>query len=126
MTWWKDIDIELNRKLDGDIKEYLDENAITQSIRNIILTMLGQRRRRPTFAYGVHFLLFEQVEPSTAQQMADLIWNNILAWDNRVILEEVIVKSDPDNHKYDLSITFRIQGKHTPDPYTYKEIIYAA
>lgn len=126
MVWWKDIDIELEKKSDGDIKDYIDEQAIIQSLRNIFMTIRGSRRRLPTFAINLYSLLFDPIDEITAREIGENIFEAIETWDNRVIMDDLLIKPNPDNHRYDLRLTFRIRGLTSPEPYTIEETIQAA
>ena len=61
---YTDIDINFNRnEFTGDISVKLNDNAIRQSIMNIILTRQGERPFSPRFGVGLHKYLFENLDP---------------------------------------------------------------
>jgi len=126
MVWWKDIDIELNRKNDGDIEDYTDEEAIKQSLKNIFMTLQGQRRRLPTFAMNLHFLLFDPIDEITAREIGENILSAIQIWEDRVVLDDILVKPNPDDSRYDISISYYIRGVISPQRFTLEETIQAA
>ena len=126
MVWWKDIDIELNKKNNGDIKDFTDLDTIIVSIRNIFLTLRGQRRRLPTFALNIYELLFEPVDEITAREIGENIFDVLQIWESRIILEDILVKPNPDKNQFDISVTFRVSDFRNPDPVTIEETIRAA
>lgn len=126
MVWWKDIDIELDKKNSGDINDYIDLDAIIQSLKNIFLTIRGQRRRLPTFALNIYELLFEPIDDITAREIGENIFEAIMIWDNRVIVEDLLIRPNPDKNLYDVSLTFRIKNFKLQEPITIEETIRAA
>jgi phage baseplate assembly protein W len=47
---YTDIDLELEKKRDGDIQEFTSVDAVKSSITNIVQTFRGSRRMIPEFA----------------------------------------------------------------------------
>ena len=125
MTWWKDIDINLDKKRDGDIKDFTDEEAIKQSIRNIFYTMPGSRRRLPEFAFNLYYQLFEPVDEITAREIGENLLGAIQRWDNRIIVEDLLVKPDPDKNTYYVRLTLKIRGVTSPESFVMEETIKA-
>jgi phage baseplate assembly protein W len=73
MTYYTDIDINLERAQDGDIKKDTDVFAIENSLKNISETMQGSRRMLPTFAFNGYSLLFENMDEETADNIGNII-----------------------------------------------------
>jgi phage baseplate assembly protein W len=126
MVWWKDIDIELDRKNDGDIKDFTDEEAIKQSLKNIFSTLQGQRRRLPTFATNLYFLLFDPVDDITAREIGENILSAITTWEDRITVDDILVKPSPDDHRYDITVSYFIRGVISPQRFSLEETIQAA
>ena len=126
MTWWKDIDISLEKKFDGDINDFVDEYAIIESIKNIFRTVQGQRRWLMPFAINLYNLLFDPIDDITARDIGEIMLQTIEMWDNRVIIEDLLVKPNPEQNQYDVSLTFRLNNVASPQTYTIQETIKAA
>jgi len=61
---YTDIDINFNKnQFTNDVSVKLNDNAIRQSVMNIILTRQGERPFDPRFGVGLHQLLFENISP---------------------------------------------------------------
>lgn len=125
MVWWKDIDINLDKKHDGDILDYTDEQAIMQSIKNILLTKLGERRRLPTFARNLYLLLFEPIDDITAREIGDLLYGALIKWEKRIVIEKLRIVPKPDQGIYDITLKFYIRNMTTPEIFELQEIITA-
>jgi len=126
MTWWKDIDINLEKKHDGDVFDYTDEDAVKMSIKNIFLTNRGNRRRLPNFAFNLYDYLFEPIDKTTARNIGNALVQAIRTWDNRVIIEDLLITPQADKGQYHIVLKFKIKDIMSPDPYIIDEIIKAA
>ena len=87
MSQWKDIDINLAKQSDGDIKAMTDEDAIKNSLINIFATMKGSRRMLPDAFIYIHSLLFEPMDAEVARQLGDGLVEAIRRWEDRVVIE---------------------------------------
>lgn len=126
MTWWKDIDITMEKKHNGDIRDFIDESAIMESLKNIFKTMQGERRRLPEFAVNLYELLFDPVDEITARDIGEIILGAIRTWEPRIVVEDLLVKPIHDYNRFDISLTFRIRNVSTPESFTYNDTIQAA
>jgi uncharacterized protein len=107
---YSDIDIELSQANDGDVLRDVNEEAIINSITNIIYTIRGSRRMLPDFSAGMHKLLFEPMTDETAAIIRDRLMDNIYKWDDRVIVEVIYIDPQYDSNMYKCLLTFRIKG----------------
>uniref|UniRef100_A0A6M3K799 Putative baseplate wedge subunit n=1 Tax=viral metagenome TaxID=1070528 RepID=A0A6M3K799_9ZZZZ len=106
---YSDIDINLERQTDGDVKKDTNIEAIKNSINNIFSTMQGSRRMLPEFAGMFHNLLFEPMDEVTARLLAERMIEAINMWDDRVIVEGLDIEMDHDNNQYNCTMSFKIQ-----------------
>lgn len=109
---WTDIDINLTKQNDGDVKKCEDIEAVKNSIINIILTMQGERRMMPEFATNTYDLLFDPVDETTADSLGHNLVDAIELWDTRININNLHIVADADNHKYNIYLTFNIKGKN--------------
>jgi len=107
---YSDIDIELTRATDGDILRDTEEDAVINSLINIINTLQGSRRMLPTFASSMQKILFEPIDTVTTNTIKSKLISSIRKWDDRVIIENIIVDKDEDMALYKCTMKFRIKG----------------
>lgn len=115
MAVWKDIDIMLNKKQDGDIADMTEIEAIKNSLRNICTTLQGERRMLPEFAMPIYELLFEPIDEITSYALANEILQAIHVWDDRIVVENINVEADYDHNQYNVTLTFRIKTSNNTD-----------
>ena len=61
---FSDFDIDFNKNIfTNDVSIKKDRNSIQQSVKNIILTMPGEKPFNRSFGIGMHQLLFELFTP---------------------------------------------------------------
>ena len=106
---YSDIDIELEMATDGDVLRETEEDAIINSLTNIINTMQGSRRMLPEFASTSQRLLFEPIDEQTAALIRTRLVDSILRWDDRVTIEAFHVDPHYDDNMYKCLMNFRIK-----------------
>ena len=77
--------------LNRDLIQLKNANAIARSIRNLIMTVPGERPFNPVLGSQVTNLLFENLDKLTASTIKTEIINTIQNFEPRVRLNEVIV-----------------------------------
>lgn len=85
-----------------------NEESVKQSLRNLILTNLGERLFQPTVGSDVLKALFEPNDIVTAQNLSFFIRNTITQNEPRVILNDVVVNPSPDQYGFTASIVFSL------------------
>jgi len=100
--------------LNRDLIQLKNANAIARSIRNLILTVPGERPFNPILGSGVPNLLFETLDKLTASTIRSEIINTIENFEPRVELNEVIVKESPDDNQFNVQIQYYIVGIDVP------------
>ena len=100
--------------LNRDLIQLKNANAIARSIRNLIMTVPGERPFNPVLGSQVTSLLFENLDKLTASSIKSEIINTITNFEPRVGLNEVIVKAQPDNNQFDVQIQYYIIGIDLP------------
>lgn len=103
-------DFSLNFKdvsFTGDISTVSDEKAISQSIRNIILTNEYERLFNPDFSGEISNLLFENWTDVTKSLIETRITNAIQNYEPRANLISVSVVGDPDSNTAKANIVYR-------------------
>ena len=112
---FKDISMSFqSNPLNNDLIVLKNVNAITRSIRNIVLTTPGEKFFDPDFGSNVSKLLFENVDDITASQIQEEIEFSINNYEPRVKLLSVEVNPDFDNNLFDTIITYEVVGADVP------------
>ena len=91
-----------------------NENAVKDSIMNLVFTAPYERYRQPTVGAGIPQDLFENIGPQTEFEVRKRIEETIQNNEPRAILEGVIVKANNDLNNYTVTITFRTINSFTP------------
>ena len=94
--------------LNRDLIALNNSYAIARSIRNLIMTVPGDRPFNPVLGSQVTNLLFENLDKLTALTIKSEIVNTIENFEPRVRLNEVNVKSQPDQNQFDVKIQYYI------------------
>ena len=96
--------------LNYDLIVLKNVDAINRSIRNLILTIPGERPFQPDVGCSVTNLLFERFDDLTANQIRSEIERTINNYEPRVKLDRVDVSANLDDHEFDVSIRYFIIG----------------
>ena len=112
---FSDIDmVFLANPVSKDIYKKYDENAIKQSIKNLILTKNFERPFRSDIGSQISSLLFEPITPVLRATIKKTITNTIISYEPRVNLLNVEVLLSPDNNGVYVTIVFSIVNTSTP------------
>ena len=108
---FKDISMSFEvNPITDDIIGVKNDTAIARSIRNLVLTTPGERFFNENLGSSVSEVLFDTIDDISAAAIRDEIEQTIIRFEPRVKLEDVKVKGDFDNHKFDVTITYDIIG----------------
>jgi phage baseplate assembly protein W len=112
---FSDIDMAFRiNPVSKDIYKKYDENAIKQSIKNLILTKNFERPFRSDIGSQTSSLLFEPITPVLRATIKKTITNTIISYEPRVNLLSVEVLLSPDNNGVYVTIVFSIVNTSTP------------
>ena len=101
--------------LNNDLIAIRNANAISRSVRNLVLTTPGEKPFQPDVGSNVSRLLFENLDELTANSIKTEIENTIEAYEPRVDLNEVIVDPNYDENAFDVVIKYYIIGIDVPE-----------
>ena len=96
--------------LNSDLIALKNENAISRSIRNLILTEPGDKPFQPDLGSEVYESLFETLDQITASSVQQQIENTIIKYEPRVDLRDVTVTANIPNNAFDVLINYEIIG----------------
>jgi len=112
---FKDISMSFGANpLTNDLIAIKNANAISRSVRNIVMTIPGEKPFNPDFGSNVRNLLFENMDSITAGLIVDEIRTSIQNYESRVELMTVEAFPDFDNNSYDVNIVYDIIGADIP------------
>jgi len=108
---FKDISVTFDKNfVTDDLMVTKDFNAIKQSVRNLIVTIPGERFFNPNIGSRITTLLFEPLDFINASLVKSEIEYTINAFEPRVRLIEVIVDENYDDNGYDVEVEFEVVG----------------
>jgi len=112
---FKDISMTFKvNPLNDDLIAIKNETAIARSVRNIIMTIPGERFFQPSFGSSVNRILFSNMDDISASNLEDEIRNSIRNYEPRVKLRSLKVSPNFDNNSFDTTITYDIIGADVP------------
>ena len=97
-----------------DVTHKYDEQAIKQSIRNLIMTQNYERPFHSEIGSQIRGLLFEQITPMLHLLIKRSISDTIINFEPRVNLIDVLVRISPDQNDVYASIEFTIINTTSP------------
>jgi phage baseplate assembly protein W len=108
---FKDISLSLQiNPLNYDLIEIKNETAIARSLRNLVLTLPGERFFNQNLGSKVSQSLFETISDISASIIQDEIKNTIQNYEPRVNLIEVNVSPNDEYNEYNVTIKYYIVG----------------
>jgi phage baseplate assembly protein W len=108
---FKDISMSFQENpLTNDLIPLKNENAIAQSIKNLILTSPGERFFNPNLGSGIFESLFDNIDFISATQLQASAENIINTYEPRVRLIEVKVDPRPDDNAFVMTVSYEIVG----------------
>jgi len=107
--------VDLNPKFEkhpisGDIPTIKNEDAIKQAVKNIVLTVRGEKLFRPFFGASVNSALFENFDSTIVDDMALNIEDALNAHEPRVEVIDVEVLEDIDDNQIEITVNYKIVG----------------
>ena len=118
-TQYVDFGVKFNKNPNtNDLAVLRGDNAVRQSIKNLIRTNRFERYMRPDVGCDLTKLLFEPSNQITEIRIKELISETIKNHEKRAILKNIDVKSVRDGLCYDITIVFAIKGSDKPVTFT--------
>ena len=109
---FKDLAVSFNANPStGDCGVVKNENAIKQSVRNLILTMFGERPFQRDIGSRVKALMFEPWDPFSVDAIKSEIFNCLSRLEPRIQVTGVGLRDDSDINSVHVSIDYKIVGE---------------
>lgn len=112
---YRDIDLSFApHPVTGDVSKKLGENAVSQSIKNLILTEFYDVPFHPEIGCQVHGLLFENITSITAGLVKDSIRDVINNYEPRAEILDLDVDPDGSEQGYIIFLKIKVLGTLEP------------
>ena len=112
---FKDISMSFGANpLTNDLIAIKNASAISRSIRNIVMTLPGEKPFEPQYGSKVSKVLFQNMDMISSGIIVDEIRTSINNYEPRVELLSVESNPDFDSNSYDVTIIYDIIGADIP------------
>lgn len=91
-----------------DIARRVNENAVRDSIRNLVLTDRGERLFQPDIGCDIRGSLFENIDQNTILILKENIKSTIKQYEPRCVVQDIIVNANIDQHEVFVKIIFSV------------------
>lgn len=91
-----------------DLALNVNENAIKNAVKNLILTKPYERPFHPEIGCNVYGMLFEPISPFLANYIETEIHNILTRYEPRIKLSSISVLINSEGNGYDVTISFYI------------------
>lgn len=116
---YSDIDFTFTRKPGThDVALSYDAQAVTRSIRNLILTNPYERLWNPGLGTNLGALLFENISPISADLIDSEIKLLLSNYEKRVTLADLVVTPQPENNAYSVYLSYYLENAAIPTTVT--------
>ena len=106
-------DLLLN-PVSSDVSRKINEEAIKESIKNLVLTDRGERLFQPNVGCDIRAMLFENFTQETVDTMRNMITETIQTYEPRCDLLGVDVTGRIDSNQISVIITFAVINNEEP------------
>lgn len=97
---------------EGDISQVYNQQAINQSLFNILHTRKGSRIMDPNFGCNFQSYLFDMFDVETADKIVNDLFYNFNTYEPRIKINSIDKNLNFDNLQYTLSINYIILNKN--------------
>ena len=112
---FRDLDLSLiSHPIRKDVNVFVNEYAIINSVKNLVLTNFYERPFRPEIGSNIRRLLFENFDVIVSTQIERAIQETIENYEPRVTISKILVKPDPDKNGYNVTLNFFIINLTNP------------
>ena len=117
---FKDLDLNFNaHPVRKDVTKHVNEFAIINAIKNLILTNHYERPFRPEVGSNIRRMLFENVDVIIAARLEREIVETIENFEPRVEVSRVTAIPAPDENSYQIELEFFIINRPNPVTITF-------
>jgi phage baseplate assembly protein W len=115
ITLYQDFKKNLEKSpVSSDLTVWKDEDAVKESIKNLILTDRGERLMQPNLGGNINAMLFENITPSTLLVIQNSVRTTIELYEPRAQIIDVTATSNIDDNTVRVNIAFYITNVQQP------------
>jgi phage baseplate assembly protein W len=103
-----------NHPINHSLTKVTNERSVSQSIKNLILTDLGERLFQPTIGSDIRKTLFDPNDIVTAENITFFIKSTVRQNEPRATLLDVIVTANPDGNSFSVSVVYSLINNNVP------------
>ncbi len=92
----------------ADVARVVNENAVKQSIKNLLMTDRGERLFQPNIGCDIRGSLFENIDPNTILIIKENIKTTISTYEPRCVVKNVVVSSNIDDNAVKVQVIFSV------------------
>lgn len=96
---------------EGDISQVYDQDAINQSLLNILNTRRGTRVMDPEFGCNFSVYLFDLFDVDTANKIAEDVYNNFRRYEPRIQIQSIDKNLNFDSLQYTFTVNYSYINK---------------
>ena len=108
-----DLDFNFKTYANKDVKLKTGENAVKQSVKNLLLLSKYDKPFDADIGSGLDSILFDPISPTSAVNLNVAIEDIINTYEPRIVIENIDVVADEDNHRYDITFEFSLANTET-------------
>lgn len=98
----------------GMLLRFVNEKAVTRSIRNLIMTNPGERLYQPDIGSGIRALLFEPMTDYTAIELRRTIEETLRQYEPRAQILQISVVAREESNAYAVALIYALINKQEP------------
>jgi len=106
-------DLTIN-PLSNDIAIKKDEDAVKESIKNLLLTDRGERLFQPNLGGDIRATLFDNNTPMTIKLLEEKVKAVINNFEPRINLIEVKITTEYNSNKVQIAVYFNLRNINSP------------
>lgn len=108
---FSDIDFNMGlNPLTGDVSRKTNDQAVKQSLKNLILTSYYERPFRSNIGSPIKSIMFEPITPLLGVMLKKAVEQTVTNFEPRIELQKVDVRLLNDNQQVEVSIYYYILG----------------
>ena len=109
---FKDLSITFKKHpVTDDLITVKNNAAISQAIKNLLLTNRGERPFQPQIGSGVHDLLFEPLDYGTASMIKSEITATLSQFEPRIDISNIVCYINDADNGFDIELQYTIKGR---------------
>jgi|TARA_B100000085_G_scaffold23128_1_gene19438 phage baseplate assembly protein W len=108
---FKDLAMDFTRNaFTNDVNSVSNDNAIKQSVKNLVLTVPGEKFYQPNYGSRITALLFEPLDPFLVDAIQNEILNTLRNNEKRITVTKVQCAADYENNAIEVTVEYKIIG----------------